>query len=302
MAIDDEIDLAKGPTSCATTKDDYDRAMKAKRCVVTGANSGIGEVTARQLARMGARVTMICRSEDRARAAMDRILAEVPDAELELELADLSSLADVRRVAGAVCARHEQIDVLVNNAGIYLPKRHESAEGFEMTLATNHLGPFLLTRLLIANMPRGARVVTVASEAHRGGKIDFDDLQASHRFSGMRAYCTSKLMNILFAKELARRHEAVASNALHPGSVASGFAQDEKGVFQLMVKLLRPFLINADAGARTQIHLASSPDVEGVSGEYFIRSRPKRASARACDEDVAGRLWEVSAELTSIAP
>jgi retinol dehydrogenase 12 len=278
--------------------------MEGKTCIVTGANSGIGEVTTRELARMGADVVMICRSEDKARAAVARIKEEVPDAKLEVLLADMSSLAAVRKVAAEFLASHDKLDVLVNNAGIYLPKRFESVDGFEMTFATNHLGPFLLTNLLLDVLAAtgGARVVNVSSEGHRQGRLNFDDLQAEKRFNGIRVYCTSKLLNVYFSNELARRaaERGITSNSLHPGAIASGFAQDEPGAFKWLMKLGSPFLISPEKGAQTQIYLASSPDVADVTGEYYAKSRAKRPAGRSLDADAGVRLWDVSAELVGL--
>ena len=278
--------------------------MEGKTCIVTGANSGIGEVTARELARMGARVVMICRSEEKAQAAVERIKEQVPEAQLELLLADLSSLTAVSGVAREFTARHRRLDVLVNNAGIYLPKRFESEDGFEMTFATNHLGPFLLTNLLLDALTaaHGARVVNVSSEGHRQGRVNFDDLQSEQKFNGLRTYCTSKLLNIYFSNELARRaaDRGITSNSLHPGVVASGFAQDEPGAFKWLIKLGSPFLVSPEKGAQTQIYLASSPDVADVTGEYYSRQRVKRPAGRSLDADVGVRIWDVSAELAGL--
>ncbi len=278
--------------------------MEGKTCIVTGANSGVGEVTARELARMGARVVMICRSEEKALAAVERIKEQVPEAQLELLLADLSSLTAVSRVAREFTARHKRLDVLVNNAGIYLPKRFESEDGFEMTFATNHLGPFLLTNLLLDTLAAtdGARVVNVSSEGHRQGRVNFDDLQSKQKFNGLRTYCTSKLLNIYFSNELARRaaDRGIVSNSLHPGVIASGFAQDEPSAFKWLIKLGSPFLVSPEKGAQTQIYLASSPDVAGVTGEYYSKLRVKRPAGRSLDADVGVRIWDVSAELAGL--
>ena len=278
--------------------------MEGKICIVTGANSGIGEVTARELARMGAHVVMICRSEDKANDAVERIKEQVPDAKLELLVADMSSLVSVAKAAQQFKAKHASLDVLVNNAGVYLPKRLESADGFEMTFATNHLGPFLLTNLLLDTLADtgGARVVNVSSEGHRQGRLNFDDLQAREKFNGLRVYCTSKLLNVYFSNELARRaaDKGITSNSLHPGAIASGFAQDEPGAFKWLVKMGKPFLISPEKGAQTQIYLATSPDVADVTGEYYAKSRVRRPAGRALDADAGVRLWDVSSELTGL--
>lgn len=280
--------------------------MQGKVCVVTGANSGIGKVTARELAKRGAKVVMICRNPQRAEAARAEIRAAAPDAEVDLLLADLGELAQVRRVADEYKARYDQLHVLVNNAGVYLPRRMTTSEGFESTFAINHLGPFLLTNLLeeVLEASAPARVVNVSSEGHRAGKVDLSDLNSERgRYRGLRVYCTSKLMNILFSNELSRRmrQKGVTSNALHPGAIASGFAQDERGLFKSMMKVARPFLLTTEQGARTQIHLATSPEVEGISGEYWRKSRIAAPSRAARDLQVAGRLWDASRELSGLA-
>jgi NAD(P)-dependent dehydrogenase (short-subunit alcohol dehydrogenase family) len=217
----------------------------------------------------------------------------------------MSSQAEVRRLAAEVLQALPGLDVLVNNVGGYWNTRHVTADGLERTFALNHLAPFLLTHLLLdrlrANAP--ARVVTVSSGAQAMGRIDFDDLQGKHGYSGQRAYNQSKLANVLFTYELARRLDGsgVTANVLHPGVVRTAFGAEDPGTMQrLLVPLARPFMKTPEQGAATSIHLASAPELEQVSGQYFVNRTPKRSSARSYDEAVAARLWDVSCELTGI--
>ena len=222
---------------------------------------------------------------------------------------DLADLASVRRGADQILDRCGRIDVLVNNAGLVLTDRTETVDGFEATFATNHLGPFLLTRLLtdrlVASAP--ARVVNVASTAHQGARrgLDFDDLQSTRHYRGMQAYSRSKLANILFTSELARRLEGtgVTANSLHPGTVATGFARDDdaKGFLAFGVRLIKPFILTPEKGARTSVYLASSPEVAGVTGQYFVKCRARTPSPAARDEAAAALLWSVSEELVDRA-
>lgn len=274
--------------------------------LVTGASSGIGRATAAGLLALGARVAIAGRDAERTAAtARDLGAAGGAAGPVEMFVADLSSMAEVRRVAGEVQDRLPRLDVLVNNAGGYWHTRRVTADGLERTFATNHLAPFLLTNLLLDRLreaPHG-RVVTVASGAHALGRIDFDDLQGERAYSGARAYNQSKLANVLFTAELARRlaGTTVSANALHPGMVRTGFGAGDPGTVQrLLVPFLRPFLRSPAKGAETSIHLASSPAVDGVSGGYFAGRRPRRPSAAARDEAVAVRLWQVSAGLAGL--
>jgi len=271
-----------------------------KVAVVTGATSGIGKVTARELARQGFRVVMVARDADKAARTASEIGRQV-----ETVLCDMSSQKQIRAAAEEVRRRHDRIHVLVNNAGGVWVKREVTDDGLERTFAVDHLGYFLLTNLLLPELRRGApsRVVNVASEAAKLGRIDFDDLQGERRYRGGLAYAQAKLANILFSSELSRRlgGSGVTSNALHPGAVASGFALNNTGVVRFGMKLVRPFLINEEKGARTSIYLASSPEVEGVTGEYFIKNRPRKPPRNARDPEVARRLWDVSARLCGLA-
>lgn len=275
--------------------------MNGKLVMVTGANSGIGKVAARELAKLGAHVVAVCRDPARGEAAVADVRKE-SGGNVELMLCDFASQRSIRELAEDFRRKHGRLDVLVNNAGSILGRRSLTEDGYETTFAVNHLGYFLLTRelldLLVAGRP--SRIVNVASEAHRTGHLDFDDLFASRRYSAMRAYGTSKLANICFTFELARRLEGrgVTANCLHPGVVATNFGASASSLFRFAVKAVQPFLLDADQGAATSIYLASSPDVEGVTGKYFIRKKVAKTSSEAADPAVARRLWEVSEQLT----
>ena len=279
--------------------------LSGKTVLVTGANAGIGKETARGLARRGARVVMASRSLERGEAARKDLAREMPEERLEVMRLDLASLADVRRFARDFRSRHVRLDVLVNNAGIHTAHRNVTSEGFETTFVTNHLGPFLLTHELlpVLKVSAPARVVNVASEAHRLGRIHFDDLQLARRWSGIAAYCQSKLANVMFTMELARRLEGtgVTTNAVHPGSVRSNWARGpESGVLRAAVSLASPFLVSVAKGAENSLFAAASPDLEGVSGQYFVRRRERAPSARARDVAAQRRLWAESARLAGV--
>jgi NAD(P)-dependent dehydrogenase (short-subunit alcohol dehydrogenase family) len=276
--------------------------LNGRVALVTGATNGIGKVTAREIARTGARTLVVARDAARG-AATAREIAEATGNAPEVLLADLSVQADVRRVAREVRARVPRLDLLVNNAGAIFAERAVSADGIEMTLALNHLAYFLLTLELLPALEGGddVRVVNVSSVAHEAGRIDFDDLQGERRYGMWKAYAQSKLANVLFTRELARRvaGRGISVNAVHPGAVASGFGRNGDGVFARLVALGAPLLLSPDRGARTSIHVATSPDVRGVTGTYFARGRERRPSAAARDDATAARLWTVSEALTS---
>jgi retinol dehydrogenase 14 len=278
--------------------------MAGKTVLVTGGTSGIGRATAMGLAAMGARLGITGRDRGRTQEAAAEIRA-ASGGQVDVFVADLSSQSQVRHLADEVLQACPRIDVLVNNVGGYWNTRHVTADGLERTFALNHLAPFLLTNLLLDRLTQSApaRVVTVASNAHTTGRIDFDDLQGERSYSGSRAYSQSKLGNVLFTYELARRlaASAVTANALHPGVVRTSFGAEDPGVVQrLFVPFVRPFLKTTEQGAATSIHLASSPDLEQVSGRYFANSKPKRSSKASYDEAAAARLWQVSAELVHL--
>jgi NAD(P)-dependent dehydrogenase (short-subunit alcohol dehydrogenase family) len=276
--------------------------MQGKIVLVTGANQGIGKATAIGLARQGARVVLVSRNADKGRAALADVRAASATGDAQLIVADLSSQADVRRAAAELRTHHARLDVLVNNAGVFVPARHETVDGLEETFAVNHLAPFLLTTELLDLLKASApsRIVTVSSEVHSGAKMAWDDLQfATQRYGGMKAYGQSKLANVLFTYELARRLEGsgVTANALHPGVIASGFGQTYPGAMSFFVKVARPFLLTAEEGAKTSIYLASSPAVEGVTGQYLSKCKPVKSNAVSYDEASQRKLWALSLEL-----
>lgn len=282
--------------------------VKDKVCVVTGGNSGIGLWTAIGLARQGAHTVIVSRSRERGEAALEQARAALGDqpARLDLVVGDLGSLAQIRALAEELLARYPAIHVLVNNAGLWMTERQLTPDGLETTFAVNHLGPFLLTHLLLPRLQESApaRIVNVASEGHRQGKLDFDDLQAERRFGKVRAYCDSKLANVLFTRELARRLEGtgVTANSLHPGVVHTNLGSNSSGPIRWVFDWVGPlFFITPEKGARTSLHVATSPALDGVSGRYFSNSRESTPSRRARDDEAARRLWEISEQLTGIA-
>jgi retinol dehydrogenase 14 len=278
--------------------------MAGRTVLVTGGTGGIGRATALGLATMGAHLAIIGRNRGRTEGAAHEIRA-AGGGQVDVFVADLSSQSEVRRLADEVLESLSPIDVLVNNVGGYWNTRHVTADGLERTFALNHLAPFLLTNLLLDRLKQSApaRVVTVSSNAHAQRRIDFDDLQGDRSYSGARAYNQSKLANVLFTYELARRLQAtsVTAKALHPGVVRTSFgAENPRGVQRLFVPFMRPFMKAPAQGAATSIHLASAPDLEHVTGRYFADSRPKRSSKHSYDEAAAARLWHASADLVGL--
>ena len=276
--------------------------MNGQVCVVTGASWGIGKAAALTLASFGAEVILVCRDSARGEAARAEIAAAAAAGPPRLEIADLSSMSEVRDLAGL--GAMGRLDVLINNAGLVLGERRTSADGFEYTFALNHLAPFLLTNLLREQLAASApaRVITVSSAAHRGARLDLDDLQLTGHFNGWRAYANSKLANILFTTELARRltGTGVTANCLHPGTVNTGFGRDGSRLLRLGLDLSRRFLRTASQGADTVVYLASSPDVAGATGGYYVNRKLRTPSRAARDQTTARRLWEISAELTGL--
>ena len=283
----------------------HGRPMAGRTVLVTGATSGIGRATALSLAAMGAHVAITGRDRGRTEDAAREIRA-AGGRDVDVFVADLSSQAQVRRLASKVLEGLSRIDVLINNVGGYWSTRHVTGDGLERTFALNHLAPFLLTDLLLNRLERSApaRVVTVASNAHATGRIDFDDLQGEQSYSGGQAYSQSKLANVLFTYQLAERlrGSAVTANVLHPGFVRTSFgAEDPARIQRLLVPFLRPVMKSPARGAATSVHLASAAELETVSGRYFANRRPTRSSARSYDRAVAARLWEASADLVTLA-
>jgi NAD(P)-dependent dehydrogenase (short-subunit alcohol dehydrogenase family) len=280
--------------------------MLGKVCVVTGATSGIGEVTARRLAEDGATVVIVGRSRDKAEATVGRI-ERATGVRVDTVLADFASLIDVRRAATDLLSRCPRIDVLVNNAGAIHVTRSTTKDSIETTFGVNHLAPFLLTLLLLDRIKASApaRIVSVASRAHIRSALDLADLESKNgSYSGFLVYSRSKLCNVLFTYELARRLEGtgVTTNCLHPGVIASGFGKNEPGIFNWGAKLVAPLLTTPEKGARTSLFLAESPSVEGVTGKYFDSDTKEiRSSKASYDRDVQRRLWEISEKMTGIS-
>jgi retinol dehydrogenase-14 len=278
--------------------------MAGRTVLVTGGTGGIGRATALGLATMGAHLAITGRDRERTEGAARDIRA-AGGGTVDVFVADLSSQSEVRRLADDVLQRLSRIDVLVNNVGGYWNTRHVTADGLERTFALNHLAPFLLTNLLLDRLKQSApaRVVTVSSNMQAIGRIDLDGLQGERSYSGARAYNQSKLANVLFTYELARRLQdaSVTANALHPGVVRTSFgAEDPSGVQRLFTPLMRPFMKAPTRGAATSIHVASAPDLEQVTGRYFANSKVKRSSRRSYDEAAAAQLWQVSADLVGL--
>jgi len=274
--------------------------------MITGASNGIGKEAARALAKFGTELVLVCRDRKRAEATVAQIAAETPEAKLSYQLADLSSQASIRILAKEFLARQRPLHILLNNAGAMYAKRLESIDGIEMTFALNHLGYFLLTNLLLDRIQQSApaRIVNVSSRAHlhaRGG-IHFDDIEGKSSFNPMHIYGQSKLANILFTRELARRLQGtkVTVNCLHPGFVATGFGLNNEGIAKTIMRLIRPFARDVNKGAQTSIYLCSSPEVENISGEYFADCRRVEPGRSALDDEAAARLWKLSAEMTGL--
>jgi NAD(P)-dependent dehydrogenase (short-subunit alcohol dehydrogenase family) len=279
--------------------------MQGKTVLVTGANQGIGKATAIALAAKGALVVLVARNADRGRAALAEVQAAASGAAPELVVADLSSQAQVRRAAAEFASRHERLDVLINNAGLFVPERRLTVDGLEETFAVNHLGYFLLTHELLGVLKASApsRIVNVSSEAHRNAVMHWDDLQYErNRYRGFQAYGQSKLANVLFTYELARRLDGtgVTANALHPGVIASGFGQTYGGAMSVLIRMAHPFMLGPEAGARTSVYLASSHEVEGVTGRYFSKCKSQRSNAVSYDEASQRKLWALSEQLVKV--
>ncbi|HEY8741217.1 MAG TPA: SDR family oxidoreductase [Candidatus Dormibacteraeota bacterium] len=277
--------------------------LEGRSCLVTGATGGIGLEIARGLARRGAHVIIHGRTRSRAEAAATWVRTQVKGVRLEAVAADLSSLDAVREMAAEVQRRHHELDVLVNNAGVLMTRLELTREGYEMTFAVNHLAPFLLTNLLLEYLQRtgAGRVVTVASVAHRTGVIEFGNLKGEKGFSSFAFYCNSKLANIMFTMELARRTDGtgVTANCFHPGAINTGLYRRSR-IAALAFTVFGPFFPTAARGADTAIYLAGAPGVADINGAYFARRRMRRPSAQAFDAEVQQRLWQVSAEATGV--
>jgi NAD(P)-dependent dehydrogenase (short-subunit alcohol dehydrogenase family) len=276
--------------------------MTGRTVLVTGGTGGIGKATAIGLAALGARLGIVGRDGARAGAAASDVRAASGNQAVDVFTADMSSLAETRRLAGEVLDAYPRLDVLVNNVGGYWSTRHVTADGLEHTFAINHLAPFLLTDLLLDRLKASApaRIVTVSSGVQAQGRLDFDDLQGERGYSGRKAYNQSKLANVVFTYELARHLHGtgVTATVLHPGVVRTAFAsEDPPPMFKVMLPLLKPFMKSPEEGAATSIYLASSPQVQGVTGRYFVNCRPKTSTKSSYDTAAAARLWQISAEL-----
>lgn len=277
--------------------------VRGRVCAITGASSGLGYETALALAGMGATVALLCRSEERGAQARDRIAALTGNADLHVVNCDHANLETVRAAAAELLARFDTLHVLVNNAGLILMQRRITVDGCEETFQVNHLSAFLLTDLLRERLAASppARVITVSSIAHRAATLDLGDLQMQRAYDGWSAYARSKLANVLFTYELARRLEGsgVTANTLHPGIVRTGFGHNNGAVMRGLMWLMQmpPLGVSSRRGARAQVWLASAPQLAGVSGRYVIGRRARRSSRSSYDGDAQRRLWDASAEL-----
>jgi NAD(P)-dependent dehydrogenase (short-subunit alcohol dehydrogenase family) len=280
-----------------------ERSMDGTSVVlVTGANSGMGKATCIELAKTGAQVVMLCRNEQRGEKALADVRKSSGNKKVELMLCDLGSLKSINSFCDEFLERYDRLEVLINNAGVILPGRHETADGFELQFGVNHLGHFLLTNrlleLLIASAP--ARIINVSSGAHKAGRIYYDDVNLKANYSFIRAYAQSKLANVLFTNELSVRlkDQGVTVNSLHPGAVATNMGINrETGFGTFITRLLKPFFVTAEQGAETSIYLAASPEVVNVTGKYFYRKKPVATSKRANNREDARKLWELSEKL-----
>jgi retinol dehydrogenase-14 len=281
--------------------------MAGKVVLITGGTGGIGKATAIGLATMGARVGITGRDLARAEQAAADIRSASGNRAVDAFAADMTSQAEVRRLAGIVMDTYARLDVLINNVGGFWAHRHATPDGLERTFALNHLGPFLLTNLLLDRLKASApaRVVTVSSGAQSMGRIDFDDLQGARNYSGQRAYNQSKLANIIFTNELAHRLEGtgITANSVHPGVVRTNFgAEDQAWFFSIISRVVRPLLKTPAQGAETSIYLASSPEMNGVTGQFFANRKSKRPNNVAFDTEMTAKLWNVSAALVGMTP
>ena len=274
-------------------------ALKGKIAIVTGANSGMGMATAAALSDMGATVVMLCRNEERGRKAYN-ILSKKSNRKLELMLCDLGDIDSIKAFAAAFKTKYDKLDILVNNAGFISLDRQITTDGFERQFGVNHIGHFLLTMKLVDIIPKGGRIVNVASGAHKVGKIHFEDINLTRHFNVIKAYAQSKLANVLFTRELARRikNKGIIVNCCHPGAVATniGISRDT-GFGKTITGMLRPFFQTPKQGARTAIYLASSKDVEHITGEYFYKCKIAKSSKRSKDMKLAKRLFNFSEQL-----
>jgi NAD(P)-dependent dehydrogenase (short-subunit alcohol dehydrogenase family) len=277
--------------------------MHGKTVVITGATSGIGEVAALRLAAMGARIIFVARDKNRGEATLARLRQAGPSLDHRVHYADLSHLIDMKHVAEEIAIAEPHIDVLLNNAGAIFDRRYVTEDGLERTFALNHMSYFVITQILRVRLlaTPGARIVNTASDAHRNAKVDFDDLQVSKGYGAFKAYCKSKLYNILFTRELARQLEGsdVTANSLHPGLVATRFGDAGQGVIASGFRVIKRFGLTPEQGAETLIFLASSKEAAGITGKYFHKCAPATPTREAQDDAAAKRLWEESEHIAS---
>jgi NAD(P)-dependent dehydrogenase (short-subunit alcohol dehydrogenase family) len=278
--------------------------MQGKTVVITGATSGIGEVAAGKLASMGARIVFVARDKGRGEATLAQIRKARAGIDHRVHYADLSRLSEMKRVSAEIAASETRIDVLMNNAGAIFDRRYETEDGLERTFALNHMSYFVMTHILRERLVAtpGARVVSTSSDAHRRATVDFNDLQLNSGYGSLKAYCKSKLYNILFTRELARRLKGtgVIANSLHPGFVATRFADEGKGITASVFRFAKFLALTPEKGAQTMVFLASSKDAGNITGEYFEKCAPKKAAAAAQDDEAARRLWSESARIAGL--
>lgn len=279
--------------------------MQGKRCLVTGANTGIGKATAVELARLGAEVVLVCRNEAKGQEAKKEIIHRTGNEKVDLMLCDSAKFKSVRQLVHDIQDRFEHLDVLINNAAIFVTKFIYTEDTYEMQFQVNHLAPFLLTNLLLDLLKKSAssRIVNVASDAHFSGKIHFENLALSDGYHGMKAYRQSKLANVLFTYELARRlnDSNVTANCLHPGVVQTSLIdRHSSGFYKYGWILIKPFLISVPQGAKTSVYLATSDEVSDVSGKYFDKCKSKKSSADSYNPAIASKLWDISEEMTGL--
>jgi retinol dehydrogenase-14 len=280
--------------------------MEGKHCLVTGATGGIGLVAARELARQGASVTLVGRNPKKTQETVQALRQELGSQAIQGLVGDMSCMADARRVAREYAASNSRLDVLLNNAGAYFGTKMVTKDGYEMTFALNHLGYYALTRDLLELLKRStpSRVVNVSSGAQAMGRLNFDDLQQEQRFSGQQAYNNSKLANVMFTFELARKLQGtgVTATCLHPGVVATNFGKDNPTTFlKILIAVAGPFMLTPEQGADTAVWLASSPEADGMTGKYFVKRKERRVNKQAMDPAACARLWEISEQLVNKA-
>ena len=276
--------------------------IRNKTCMITGATSGIGRASALELAKMGAKLVLVCRNRERGEELVREIRSDGGNA--ELMIADLESQDQIRKLASDFLATGSPLHVLINNAGVFNLKRSETPDHLETVFAVNHLAYFMLTMLLLERIKESApsRIINIASDLHKRATMNFDDLGGERSFGGWSSYRQSKLANVLFTYELARRLQGtgVTVNCVHPGGVATNLAKNNGALVNAAWKVIGLFMKSPESGARTQTYLAASPEVEGVTGKYFINCREARSSAESHNQDVARKLWDVSAQMTGL--